>query len=71
MLCISLRKRFSVILDQRKLKLKTMEREEDLDAVIAKLVDAAANLNIQRFQSAMEIKVNSFRELVVLGLFKT
>ncbi|KAM7474353.1 hypothetical protein LguiB_021596 [Lonicera macranthoides] len=42
--------------NQRKLKLKNMEREEDLDAVIAKLVDAAGNLNIQRFQSAMEIK---------------
>ncbi|KAM7472541.1 hypothetical protein LguiA_010724 [Lonicera macranthoides] len=50
------RREFENRVNQRKLKLKTMEREEDLDAVIAKLVDAAANLNIQRFQSAMEIK---------------
>lgn len=44
-------------LDQRKKKLESMEREDDLDTVVAKLVDQAANFNIQRFQCAIEIKV--------------
>ncbi|KAF5946156.1 hypothetical protein HYC85_016384 [Camellia sinensis] len=43
-------------INQRKIKLKSMEREDDLDTIIAKLVDHAAKLNIQRFQCAIEIK---------------
>ena len=46
-------------LDQRKKKLESMEREDDLDTVVAKLVDQAANFNIQRFHCAIEIKVKS------------
>ncbi|KAL7259206.1 hypothetical protein ACSBR1_005158 [Camellia fascicularis] len=43
-------------INQRKIKLKSMEREDDVDTIIAKLVDHAAKLNIQRFQCAIEIK---------------
>ncbi|KAL0561835.1 hypothetical protein IC582_002280 [Cucumis melo] len=43
-------------IDQRKKKLESMEREEDLDTVVAKLVDQVANFNIQRFRCAIEIK---------------
>lgn len=42
-----------------------MEREDDLDTVVAKLVDQAANFNIQRFHCVIEIKVNSH----ILNLF--
>lgn len=42
-----------------------MEREEDLDTVVAKLVDQVANFNIQRFRCAIEIKVKS----QILNLF--
>lgn len=46
-------------LDQRKKKLESMEQEDDLDTVVAKLVDQAANFNIQRFHCAIKIKVKS------------
>ncbi|XP_052193685.1 structural maintenance of chromosomes protein 5 [Diospyros lotus] len=42
--------------NQRKIKLKSMEREEDLDTVIANLVEHASRLNVQRFQCVIEIK---------------
>ncbi|XP_057496428.1 structural maintenance of chromosomes protein 5 isoform X2 [Actinidia eriantha] len=41
---------------QRKIKLTSMEQEDDLDTVIAKLVDHAAQLNTQRFQCAIDMK---------------
>lgn len=43
-------------INQRKIKLKSMEREEDLDTTIGKLIDHAAKLSSQRVQCAMEIK---------------
>lgn len=53
------------------MKLISMEREEDLDSVIAKLTDVAANLNIQRFQTAIEIKVDLLWEFVGFCSFKS
>ncbi|KAK9283376.1 hypothetical protein L1049_011618 [Liquidambar formosana] len=41
---------------QRKRKLESMEKEDDVDSVMAKLIDQAAKCNIQRFQCAIEIK---------------
>lgn len=46
-----------VFIDQRKIKLKSMEQEGDLDTVLAKLVDTAGKLNVRRFECAIEIKV--------------
>ena len=46
-----------IFLEQRKIKLTSMEQEDDLDTVIAKLVDHAAQLNTQRFQCAIDMKV--------------
>lgn len=42
---------------QRKRKLESIGKEVDLDTVMAKLIDEAANLNIQRLQCAIDIKV--------------
>ena len=42
-----------------------MEREDDLDTVVAKLADQATNFNVQRFHCAIEIKVKSH----ILNLF--
>lgn len=42
---------------QRKRKLESMEKEDDLDTVMAKLIDQAAKFNIQRYQCVIEIKV--------------
>ena len=44
-----------VILDQRRRKLKSLEKEDDLRT----LMDQAANYNIQRFHYAMDVKVKS------------
>ncbi|KAK6933847.1 RecF/RecN/SMC, N-terminal, partial [Dillenia turbinata] len=44
------------LIDQRKRKLKAMETENDVDDVIAKLSEEASNLNLQRFQCAIELK---------------
>lgn len=41
---------------QRKRKLESMEKEDDLDTVMAKLIDQAAKFNIQRYQCVIEIK---------------
>lgn len=46
-----------VILVQRRRKLESMEKEDDLDTVMAKLNEQAAKHNIDRFHSVMEIKV--------------
>lgn len=40
------------------INLKSLEREDDLDSVAAKLIDQIKAMKIQRFQLAMEIKVN-------------
>ena len=48
-----------VILDQRKRKLESLEKEDDLRTLMAKLIDQAANYNIQRFHCAMDVKVKS------------
>ena len=48
-----------MILDQRRRKLKSLEKEDDLRTLMAKLIDQAANYNIQRFHCAMEVKVKS------------
>ncbi|KAI3445060.1 hypothetical protein Pfo_001725 [Paulownia fortunei] len=44
------------LVNQRKIKLKSIEREDDPDAAIAKLTDKIKELKIQRFQCAIEIK---------------
>ncbi|MCD9560307.1 Structural maintenance of chromosomes protein 5 [Datura stramonium] len=41
---------------QRVISLKSLEREDDLDSVSAKLIDQIKAMKIQRFQLAMEIK---------------
>lgn len=46
-----------VILDQKKRRLESIEKEDDPDTSMTKLVDEAENLNIQRFKYAIEIKV--------------
>ena len=46
-----------VILDQRRRKLESLGKEDDLDTVMAKLIDQVAKYNIQRFNCAMEVKV--------------
>lgn len=40
------------------MSLKRLEREDDQDSVAAKLIDQIKAMKIQRFQLAMEIKVN-------------
>lgn len=46
-----------MILEQRKRKLESMEKEGDLDLVMTKLIDESRNCNIQRFRNAIKIKV--------------
>lgn len=46
-----------LILDQRRRRLESIEKEGDQDTVMAKLVDQAASLNGQRVKYAIEIKV--------------
>ncbi|KAJ6755138.1 STRUCTURAL MAINTENANCE OF CHROMOSOMES PROTEIN 5 [Salix purpurea] len=42
--------------DQRKRKLDSLLREDDQDAIMAKLIDEAANLTTRRLQCAIDIK---------------
>ncbi|KAJ6424716.1 hypothetical protein OIU84_025474 [Salix udensis] len=42
--------------DQRKRKVDSLLREDDQDAIMAKLIDEAANLNTRRLQCAIDIK---------------
>ncbi|KAK3006360.1 hypothetical protein RJ639_016613 [Escallonia herrerae] len=42
--------------NQRKLRLESVECEEDHDTVMAKLIGDSTSLNLQRFQCAIEIK---------------
>lgn len=46
-----------MILAQRRRKLESLEKGDDLDTVMAKLIDQAAKCNIQRFHCAIELKV--------------
>ncbi|KAH9710038.1 Structural maintenance of chromosomes protein 5 [Citrus sinensis] len=41
----------------RKRKLESIEKEDDINTALAKLVDQAADLNIQQFKYAIEIKI--------------
>ncbi|KAF6158540.1 hypothetical protein GIB67_040054 [Kingdonia uniflora] len=51
--------------NQRRMKLESIEKEDDLDTNINRLTDQAARLNMQRFQKAIEIK-NLLIEAVIL-----
>ncbi|KAI3684999.1 hypothetical protein L6452_34230 [Arctium lappa] len=42
--------------NQKRLKLQSLRREEDAVVVMSKLVEDAENLNIQRFKCVLEIK---------------
>ncbi|KAD0949283.1 hypothetical protein E3N88_43521 [Mikania micrantha] len=44
------------LVDQKKLKLHSMGKEEDLAVALSKLVEDAENFNIHRFKCALEIK---------------
>lgn len=46
-----------LLLDQKRLKLQSMGKEEDMAVALAKLVEDAENLNVQRFKCALEMKV--------------
>jgi len=50
--------KYAVVLDQKRLKLQSLKREEDAAVVMSKLVEDAENLNIQRFKCVLEIKVD-------------
>lgn len=64
-----------MILVQRRRKLESMEKEDDLDTVMAKLNEQAAKHNIDRFHSVMEIKVrfwSNFRyDILMVTRFKS
>lgn len=42
--------------NQRRSKVKSFEREENMDTIMANLISSASDLNVQRFQCAIEIK---------------
>lgn len=44
------------LVDQRRMKLKSIEREDDPDAAIAKVIVQVKGFKVERFQSAVEIK---------------
>ncbi|KAL2234154.1 UNVERIFIED_CONTAM: Structural maintenance of chromosomes protein 5 [Sesamum indicum] len=50
------RREMEHLVNQKRMKLKSIEREDDPDAAIAKLTDQVKELKIQRFQCAIEIK---------------
>ncbi|KAH9312049.1 hypothetical protein KI387_027084, partial [Taxus chinensis] len=43
-------------IDQRRRKLESMEKEEDLETTISRLTDMIGKLNVQRFKHAIEMK---------------
>lgn len=45
------------MLDQKKAKLESIEKEDDLNTAMTKLIDQAAKSNSERFHCAMEFKV--------------
>ncbi|KAK7835531.1 structural maintenance of chromosomes protein 5 [Quercus suber] len=50
------RREIESLIDQRRRKLESLDKEDDLDTLMAKLLDQAAKYNIQRFHCAMEVK---------------
>ncbi|KAG2668731.1 hypothetical protein I3760_14G004700 [Carya illinoinensis] len=50
------RREMENLIAQRRRKLESMEKGDDLDTVMAKLIDQAAKCNIQRFHRAIELK---------------
>ncbi|KAL2461210.1 Structural maintenance of chromosomes protein 5 [Abeliophyllum distichum] len=50
------RREMENLVNQRRIKLKSIERENDPDITITKLIDQVKELKIQRFRCAMEIK---------------
>lgn len=46
-----------IILGQRRMKVKSIEREDDPDAAIAKVIVQVKGFKVERFQIAVEIKV--------------
>ncbi|KAF3948280.1 hypothetical protein CMV_025705 [Castanea mollissima] len=50
------RREIENLIDQRRRKLESLDKEDDLDTLMAKLIDEAAKYNIQRFHCAMEAK---------------
>lgn len=42
--------------NQRRSKVKSLETEENIDTIMANLISSASDLNVQRFQCAIEIK---------------
>ncbi|KAD5960766.1 hypothetical protein E3N88_12238 [Mikania micrantha] len=48
---------YTAVVDQKKLKLHFMGKEEDLAVALSKLVEDAENFNIHRFKCALEIKI--------------
>ncbi|CAA2952068.1 structural maintenance of chromosomes 5 [Olea europaea subsp. europaea] len=50
------RREMENLVNQRRIKLKSIERENDPDVSITKVIDQVKELKIQRFQCAMEIK---------------
>ncbi|KAF3957734.1 hypothetical protein CMV_017286 [Castanea mollissima] len=50
------RREIENLIDQRRRKLESLDKEDDLDTLMAKLIDQAAKYNIQRFHCAMEVK---------------
>lgn len=46
-----------LISEQKKKKLETLEKEDDLDTALKKLIDQAKEFNMQRFHCSMEFKV--------------
>ncbi|KAG7945746.1 hypothetical protein I3843_14G004900 [Carya illinoinensis] len=50
------RREMENLIAQRRRKLESMEKGDDLDTVMAKLIDQAAKCNIQRFHCAIELK---------------
>ncbi|KAL0425656.1 UNVERIFIED_CONTAM: Structural maintenance of chromosomes protein 5 [Sesamum radiatum] len=50
------RREMEHLVNQKRMKLKSIEREDDPDAAIAKLTDQVKELKIQQFQCAIEIK---------------
>ncbi|KAH6782870.1 structural maintenance of chromosomes 5 [Perilla frutescens var. hirtella] len=50
------RREMEQLVNQRRMKLKSIEKEDDPDAAIAKVINQAKELKVRRFQCAVEIK---------------
>ncbi|KAK1405610.1 hypothetical protein POM88_005215 [Heracleum sosnowskyi] len=45
--------------DQRRSKVNSLETEENIDTIVENIISCASDLNVQRFQCTIEIKVGS------------